>query len=100
MAAPHVSGAAALYLATKPLALPAEVRAGLIAASEPGPVAGDPDTFAEGVVRVGPSAPVAGTVTAPAAPSVPALPVPLPGPPGLPKPPPLPVVPGLPQLPL
>jgi subtilisin family serine protease len=86
MAAPHVSGAAALYLRARPTALPADVRAGLIATSEPGPIFGDPDQFAEGVVHVGSSASAVGTVLAPAAPSVPALPW-------------LPALPGLPQLP-
>ena len=78
MAAPHVTGAAALYLGSHPTATPAEVRAALLASSEPGPIAGDPDPFAEGVVRVAPSAFAVGTVPAPAAPPVPALP-PLPG---------------------
>ncbi len=51
-ATPAVAGAAALYLVTHPLASPAQVRAALIAAAEPGPITGDPDTFHEGVVNV------------------------------------------------
>ena len=53
MAAPHVAGAAALQKASNPAATPADVRAALIAAQEPGPIAGDPDSSPEGVVRVG-----------------------------------------------
>lgn len=53
MASPHVAGAAALYIATHPSATPAEVRDALIAAQEPGPIPGDPDTFKEGIVNVG-----------------------------------------------
>jgi subtilisin len=52
MAAPHVAGAAALYKGTNPTSTPAQVRAALIAAWEPGPILGDPDTFPEGVVRL------------------------------------------------
>jgi subtilisin family serine protease len=52
MATPHVTGAAALYIAAHPLATPADVQAGLLASDEPGPIAGDPDTLKEGVVHV------------------------------------------------
>jgi subtilisin len=51
-AAPVVSGAAALFLATHPSATPADVKAALLAAAEPGPIVGDPDTFPEGIVNV------------------------------------------------
>ena len=44
--------AAALYIATHPGATPAQVRAALIAAAEPGPIPGDPDAFPEGIVNV------------------------------------------------
>jgi subtilisin family serine protease len=53
MASPHVAGVAALYIATHPGATPAQVRDALIAAQEPGPIPGDPDTFKEGVVNAG-----------------------------------------------
>jgi len=52
MAAPHVSGAAALYLSRYPARTPGQVKAGLIAIEEPGPIPGDPDVMKEGVVRV------------------------------------------------
>jgi subtilisin family serine protease len=52
MASPHAAGAAALYKATHPAASPADVKAALIAAWEPGPIPEDPDTFPEGVVNV------------------------------------------------
>jgi subtilisin family serine protease len=49
---PIVAGGAALYLATHPLATPAAVRTALLALAEPGPIAGDPDSFPEGVLDV------------------------------------------------
>jgi subtilisin family serine protease len=52
MATPHVTGAAALYIAAHPGATPANVQAGLVASEEPGPIPGDPDTLKEGVVHV------------------------------------------------
>lgn len=52
MSSPHVAGAAALYLATHPAASTAEVRGALIGLAEPGPIAGDPDAFAEGILDV------------------------------------------------
>jgi len=52
MASPSVAGAVALYKANHPAASPAEVKAALIAAWEPGPIPGDPDSFPEGVVNV------------------------------------------------
>jgi len=51
-AAPAVSGAAALYISTHPYATPAQVRAALLAAAEPGPITGDPDTYPEGILNV------------------------------------------------
>jgi subtilisin family serine protease len=51
-ASPLVAGAAALYISTHPGATPAQVRAALVAAAEPGPIAGDPDAYPEGVVNV------------------------------------------------
>lgn len=53
MASPHVAGVAALYIATHPGATPAQVKDALIAAQEPGPIPGDPDTYKEGVVNAG-----------------------------------------------
>lgn len=50
--APLVAGAAALYISTHPGATPAQVRASLIAAEEPGPITGDPDAYPEGIVNV------------------------------------------------
>jgi hypothetical protein len=47
-----VAGAAALYLSNDPVAAPAEVKAALLALAEPGPIAGDPDSFAEGILDV------------------------------------------------
>lgn len=52
MAAPHVTGAAALYLAAHPGLTPAQVKAALISAWEPGPIRGDRDSFPEGVLNV------------------------------------------------
>lgn len=52
MATPHVTGAAALYIATHPGATPAQVKAGLQTAQEPGPIPGDPDPFKEGILHV------------------------------------------------
>ncbi|MBI3972688.1 MAG: S8 family serine peptidase [Chloroflexi bacterium] len=52
MAAPHVAGAAALYKAANPGVTPAQVRSGLIAGWEPGPLAGDPGSYKEGVVHL------------------------------------------------
>lgn len=51
-ATPLVAGAAALYRSQHPAASPAMVRAAIIAASEAGPIAGDPDPYAEGVLDV------------------------------------------------
>jgi subtilisin family serine protease len=51
-ASPLVAGAAALYISTHPGATPAQVRAALVAAAEPGPIPGDPDAFPEGIVNV------------------------------------------------
>jgi subtilisin family serine protease len=53
MAAPHVAGAAALYLATHPGASPDQVKAALLAARETGHLEGDPDGIDEGVLDVG-----------------------------------------------
>ena len=50
--APLVAGAAALYISTHPGATPAQAKAALIAAAEPGPIPGDPDAFPEGIVNV------------------------------------------------
>jgi subtilisin family serine protease len=52
MATPHVTGAAALYIAAHPGSTPAQVKAGLLAAAEPGPIPGDPDALKEGIVHV------------------------------------------------
>lgn len=49
---PFVTGAVALYRATHPTATPAQVKAALLAAAEPGPIAGDPDAFPEPVLNV------------------------------------------------
>jgi subtilisin len=51
-ATPLTAGAAALYISTHPGATPAQVRTALIAAAEPGPIPGDPDTYPEGIVNV------------------------------------------------
>ena len=52
-AAPHVAGAAALYIAQSGRVGPSAVRAALIAASEKGAIPGDPDGIDEGRVSVG-----------------------------------------------
>jgi subtilisin len=52
MATPHVAGAAALYQAVNRGATPEQVKAGLIAGQEPGPISGDPDRYREGVLRI------------------------------------------------
>jgi hypothetical protein len=52
MAAPHVAGAAALYLENNPGALPEDVRQALIDQGQPGPWSG-PDAIAEPLVHVG-----------------------------------------------
>ena len=52
MASPHVAGAAALYKVRNPQATPAQVRLAVLAAAEPGPISGDPDGYAEGIVNV------------------------------------------------
>jgi subtilisin family serine protease len=99
MAAPHVSGAAAVYIQTHPTALPAEVKAALIATEEPGPIPGDPDAYKEGVVHVIGGLPLTGSTetllpTVPLAPpQLPTLPVAPPQLPTLPQLPPLPVIP-------
>lgn len=51
-ASPHVAGAAALYKARNPGASPADIRAAIIAAAEPGPTGDDPDMYPEGVLNV------------------------------------------------
>lgn len=51
-AAAHVTGAVALYRARHPAASPAEVREALLAGARPGPIPGDPDGAAEGVLNV------------------------------------------------
>jgi subtilisin family serine protease len=50
--APIVAGAAALYIANHLAAIPAQVKQALIGTWEAGPIAGDPDTFPEGIVNV------------------------------------------------
>jgi subtilisin family serine protease len=52
MATPHVTGAAALYIAANPGATPAQVKAGLQASATPGAIPGDPDPFKEGILHV------------------------------------------------
>ncbi len=54
MATPHVAGAAALLFAKDAASTPAQVRTQLLASAEAGPIAGDPDDFAESVLRVAP----------------------------------------------
>jgi hypothetical protein len=53
MAAPHVAGAAALYIAQNPGASPQQVREALINQGDPGPWPGDSDAIAEPLVYVG-----------------------------------------------
>ncbi len=53
MAAPHVTGAAALYLAQNAGASPQQVRQALIDQGVPGPWPGDPDGISEPLVYVG-----------------------------------------------
>ena len=50
MAAPHVTGAAALYLANHPGATPAQVRQALMDNSDAAGIAGDPDAIREPVL--------------------------------------------------
>ena len=52
MAAPHVAGAAALYIADHPRARPAQVKAALVGTGEPGPLAEDPDQYPEPLLNV------------------------------------------------
>ncbi len=49
---PFVSGAAGLIKAKRPYASPTAVRTRLLDAAEPGPIAGDPDAFPEGLLNV------------------------------------------------
>ena len=56
-AAPHVTGAAALYKAAHPSATPADVRTALIAEREQVALPGDPDGINEGVLNLNDSAP-------------------------------------------
>jgi subtilisin family serine protease len=67
MAAPHVTGAVALYLAQNPSASPAQVRQALINQGLPGPWPGDRDGLPEPLVYVGAVHDVAvTTISAPA----------------------------------
>jgi subtilisin family serine protease len=67
MAAPHVAGAAALYIAQNPGASPQQVRQALINQGDPGPWPGDSDAIAEPLVYVGAFHDVAvTTISAPA----------------------------------
>lgn len=52
MATPHVAGAAATYLGANSGATPSSVKAALLTSAEAGPIAGDPDGNAEGIVKV------------------------------------------------
>jgi subtilisin len=71
MAAPHVTGAAALYIAVNGRVSPSSVKAGLRAAREQMHMTGDTDGVDEGVVHAGPfnhvNQPPTATITAPAA---------------------------------
>lgn len=51
-ASPFVAGAAALLLSKEPGLAPAQVRQRLLDLAEPGPIAGDPDGFPEGLLDV------------------------------------------------
>ncbi len=52
MATPHVAGAAALYVGANLGASPNAVKTALLGSAEDGPIAGDDDGYAEGIVRV------------------------------------------------
>jgi subtilisin family serine protease len=92
MAAPHVSGAAALYIQTHPAATWVEVRTALLATAEPGPIPGDPDAYPEGVVHVLSGTDDTADTTQASAPELPAAAAsPL-------RPPLLPALPGVPAL--
>ncbi len=52
-ATPHVAGAVALFIAQNGRVGPAAVKAALLATADPGPIPGDPDGYAEGVLNVG-----------------------------------------------
>ncbi len=51
-ATPHVAGAAALYVGANLGASPNAVKTALLGSAEDGPIAGDDDGYAEGIVRV------------------------------------------------
>jgi len=51
-AAPHVAGAAALYLATHPNSVTGGRARGADRSAEPGPIPEDPDAYPEGIVNV------------------------------------------------
>lgn len=53
MAAPHVAGAAALYLEKNPNASPAQVKAAILAARDQGRIPGDNDGYHEGILAIG-----------------------------------------------
>jgi subtilisin family serine protease len=50
-AAPLVAGAAALLMAKSPSMTPAKVRSKIVATATPGPIAGDPDIYPEGILN-------------------------------------------------